>query len=87
MLFRSVKFNGMEIKTMESLQEKLALCKAGKKVEVVIKRADNGEYVEKIMEVVLGKKADAEEAGSTPSQDNGSTNNTMPFGNKNSLWR
>ena len=82
-----VKFNGMEIKTMESLQEKLALCKAGKKVEVVIKRADNGEYVEKTMEVALGKKADAEEAGSTPSQDNGSTNNTMPFGNKNSLWR
>lgn len=82
-----VKFNGMEIKTMESLQEKLALCKAGKKVEVVIKRADNGEYVEKTMKVVLGKKADAEEAGSTPSQDNDSTNNVLPFGNRNSLWR
>ena len=76
-----VKFNGMEIKTMESLQEKLALCKAGKKVEVVIKRADNGEYIEKTMEVVLGKKADAENASNTPSPDNGSTNNSMPFGN------
>lgn len=76
-----VKFNGMEIKTMESLQEKLALCKAGKKVEVVIKRADNGEYIEKTMEVVLGRKTDAEDAGNTPSPDNGSTNNGMPFGN------
>ncbi len=77
-----VKFNGMEIKTMESLQEKLALCKAGKKVEVVIKRADNGEYIEKTMEVVLGKKADAENASNTPLPDNGSTNNGLPFGNR-----
>lgn len=82
-----VKFNGMEIKTMESLQEKLALCKAGKKVEVVVKRADNGEYVEKTMEVVLGRKADAEDAGSTASPDNSGTGNRMPFGNGNSYWR
>lgn len=77
-----VKFNGMEIKTMESLQEKLALCKAGKKVEVVIKRADNGEYIEKTMEVVLGRKTDAEDAGNTPLPDNDSTNNGLPFGNR-----
>ncbi|MDE6615806.1 MAG: trypsin-like peptidase domain-containing protein [Lachnospiraceae bacterium] len=82
-----VKFNGMEIKTMQSLQEKLALCKAGKKVEVVIKRADNGEYIEKTMEVVLGRKTDSENAGSTPSPDNGSINNSTPFGNRNSYWR
>ena len=81
-----VEFNGMEVKTMESLQEKLALCKAGKKVKVVVKRADNGEYIDKTVEVELGKKADAEEAGSTPSPDNSGSGNRLPFGSGNSLW-
>ena len=81
-----VEFNGMEVKTMESLQEKLALCKAGKKVKVVVKRADNGEYIDKTVEVELGKKADAEEAGSTPSPDNSGSGNGLPFGSGNSLW-
>lgn len=82
-----VKFNGMEVKTMESLQEKLALCKAGKKVEVVVKRADNGEYVEKTVEVTLGKKADAESSATAPSTDNNNSNNGIPYGNGNSFRR
>lgn len=80
-----VKFNGMEVKTMESLQEKLALCKAGKKVEVVVKRADNGEYIEKTVEVTLGKKPDAQSSAGTPSADNNSSNNGVPYSSGNSF--
>lgn len=80
-----VKFNGMEVKTMESLHEKLALCKAGKKVEVVVKRADNGEYIEKTIEVTLGKKPDAQSSAGTPSADNNSSNNGVPYSSGNSF--
>ncbi len=75
------KFNGMEIKSMESLQEKLALCKAGSKVKVVVRRADNGEYVEKEFTVTLGKKADSDIANeNNGSTDNGSSNNNSQNG-------
>ncbi len=75
------KFNGMEIKSMESLQEKLALCKAGSKVKVVVRRADNGEYVEKEFTVTLGKKADSDIANeNNGSTDNGSSSNNSQNG-------
>ena len=83
-----VKFNDMEITTTQSLQEKLALLKAGKKVKIVVKRSDNGEYIEKSMEVTLGKKADAKTASNTPSDNNafsGSNNNNIPYGSGNSF--
>ena len=73
-----VKFNGMDVKSMESLQEKLALCKAGSKVEVVVKRADNGKYIEKEFTVTLGKKADSDIANeNNSSMDNGSIDNSQ----------
>lgn len=65
-----VKFNDMDVKTMDSLQQKLALCRAGDEVSIVIKRADDGQYVEKTMSVTLGKKAD-----SIASSDNNNNNN------------
>ena len=52
-------FNGKDVTTMEGLQEKLTLCRAGDKVEVIVKRADNGEYVEKKFTVTLGKKSES----------------------------
>lgn len=55
-----VKFKGMEVVSMDNLQQKLALCRAGDKVEIVVKRTSDGQYVEKTMTVTLGKKADAE---------------------------
>ena len=50
-----VSFNGKDVSTMEGLQEKMSLCKAGDSVEVVVKRADNGEYVSRTLKVTLGK--------------------------------
>ena len=41
---------------MEEIQELLQYHAAGTKVNVTICRADNGEYVEREMEVTLGSK-------------------------------
>ena len=53
-----VKFNGNETTTMDGLKDRLGRCKAGDTVEVVVKRADNGDYKEVTMKVKLGKKSD-----------------------------
>lgn len=77
-----VKFNDMDVKSMESLQEKIALCKAGSEVKIVVRRADNGEYVEREFTVTLGKKADSDIANENNSNidnnnsDNNSNNNS-----------
>ena len=73
-----VKFNGNETTTMDGLQDRLGRCKAGDTVEVVVKRADNGEYKEVTLKVKLGKKSDSKEKEST--QDN-SSNNSSQNGN------
>lgn len=73
-----VKFNGNETTTMDGLQDRLGRCKAGDTVEVVVKRADNGEYKEVTLKVKLGKKSDSKEEEGT--QDN-SSNNSSQNGN------
>jgi len=53
------KFDGISIETMEELQGQLEYYKAGEKVEVTVKIAsEDGEYVEKTFEVILGKQSD-----------------------------
>ncbi len=56
-----VKFNGREVTTMAGMQERLGRCKAGDKVEIVVKRINNGEYKEVTLEVTLGKKSESQE--------------------------
>lgn len=75
------EFNGREVTSMSSLQEKLSKLKAGTKVKVVVKRANDGEYQEKTLTVTLGKKSDAEDndAASGEQQDNSQSGN--PFQN------
>lgn len=50
------KFNGKEITTMDSLTSTLEYYAAGSEVEITVMRANNGQYVEHVLEVVLGKK-------------------------------
>ncbi len=70
-----VKFNGNETTTMDGLKDRLGRCKAGDTVEVVVKRADNGDYKEVTMKVKLGKKSDSTDDQSNDSQSgNGSQN-------------
>lgn len=73
-----VKYKGKEVTTMDGLQEKMALCKAGDKVEITVKRADNGEYKEVKCNVTLGKKSDAPE-----SMDNSSNDSSDNSGSEN----
>lgn len=76
-----VKFNGMDVTTMESLQEKLALCRAGDSVKVVVKRADDGEYVEKTVTVTLGKKTENNTEDNSQDNSGSQDNNSQPDGN------
>jgi len=49
-----VKFDGVAINSMTSLKDQLAYYEAGETVDVVFKRADDGEYVEHTVSVKLG---------------------------------
>lgn len=49
-------FDGREIKSMEELSTRMQYYKAGDTVEVTIKRASEGVYVEQTISVTLGKK-------------------------------
>lgn len=51
-----VSFDGHKIKSMENLENQLQYYSAGTEVEIVIQRADDGEYVEKKINVTLGSK-------------------------------
>lgn len=52
-------FDGREITSMEELSTRMQYYKAGDTVEVTIKRASDGEYVEQTLKVTLGKKNSA----------------------------
>ena len=55
-----VELDGQKVSGRDDLVEKLTYYEAGEEVEVVVNRADNGEYVEHTIQVTLGAKADAE---------------------------
>ncbi len=78
-----VKFNGNETTTMDGLQDRLGRCKAGDTVEVVVKRADNGDYKEVTVKVKLGKKSDSTEDQSDDSQSGNSSQNGSQGNNGN----
>lgn len=52
------KFDGSTISTMAELADILQYYPAGTNVELTVKYADNGEYVEKTVNVTLGKKTE-----------------------------
>lgn len=78
-----VKYKGKDVTTMDGLQEKMALCKAGDKVEITVKRADNGEYKSITCNVTLGKKSDAPESTEN-SSDNGNSSSDSNSGQNGS---
>lgn len=82
-----VKFNGNETTTMDGLKDRLGRCKAGDTVEVVVKRADNGDYKEVTMKVKLGKKSDSTDDQSNDSQSgNGSQNGSQGNNGNQNGW-
>lgn len=78
-----VKYKGKDVTTMDGLQEKMALCKAGDKAEITVKRADNGEYKSITCNVTLGKKSDAPESTEN-SSDNGNSSSDSNSGQSGS---
>ena len=77
-------FNGSTIKTMAELQAKLATVKAGTLVKLTIMQYDNGQYVEKEVQVTLGNKSELKDSNekSENSSEYGSDKNKR--NNKNS---
>lgn len=56
-----VKLDGQKVSGRKDLSEKLQYYEAGEKIELVVARADNGEYKEETVEVTLGSKSSTEE--------------------------
>ena len=54
------KFDGTTVQTYDNLKNQLAYYRAGEKVEVVVARAEGGEYKEQTVTVTLGAKSDAQ---------------------------
>lgn len=61
------KFDDQTVRTMASLQELLKYYKEGETVNMTVQSVENGEYVERTVEITLGGKA---------TLDNGSNSNT-----------
>ena len=57
-----VKFDGMTVSGSSDLVGKLEYYQAGETVEVVVSRAQNGEYQEQTVSVTLGKKSEMKQA-------------------------
>lgn len=53
-----VKINDKNVTTLESLQDTLTYTRAGTAVNITVKELENGEYVEKVLEVTLGSKSE-----------------------------
>lgn len=51
-----VKFDGIKLDTADGLRETLEYYQAGERVEIQIKRIENGEWRERTVEVILGKR-------------------------------
>ena len=69
-------FNGTAIKTMAELQAKLAAVKAGTVVKLTIMQYENGQYVEKEVQVTLGNRSELN-TGTSKSE------NSSEYGNNN----
>lgn len=55
-----VKLDGQKVSGKVDLVEKLTYYEAGEEIEVIVARADNGEYVEHTFTVTLGARPDSE---------------------------
>ena len=53
-----VDFDGQTVTGKDDLEGKLAYYASGETVDVVVSRADNGEYVQKTIQVTLGSRSD-----------------------------
>lgn len=85
------KFDGMAMDSINKLKERLGYYRAGETVEIIVSRSDDGEYVERTLQVTLDKKESNTGKGAIkdknqeePSQDDGdsSQGSRNPGGNR-----
>lgn len=69
------KIDGIEVKTIDEVKEKVNSIKTGTKIKVTIKRSDDGEYKEKQIEVTLRGKDTIDDLPDTSTNDGGQNNN------------
>lgn len=62
------KFDDQTVRTMASLQELLKYYKAGETVTMTVRSLENGEYVERTVEITLGERAVLESAAARQGQ-------------------
>lgn len=74
-------FNGTEVKTMVELQSKLLAVKAGTVVKLTIMQYDNGQYVEKEVQVTLGNRSELKNSASKSEDSSEYGNNNNNNGN------
>lgn len=81
-----VKFDGMNIDSMNKLRERLAYYKSGETIEVVIARANDGEYEEKTVKITLESKDSALSGLNNNAQSDSQSgkDNALPNQNGNS---
>jgi serine protease Do len=76
-----VAMDSTKISTMSGLKERLATKKAGTKVKITVKRANqNGEYEEKKLDVTLGRASDFQDAIENNQSQNNNNNSQDPYG-------
>lgn len=77
-----VKINDKKVTTMESLKDTLTYTKAGTTVSITVKELENGEYVEKTLEVTLGSKSEISDSTTNEEQSQIENNqNNWQYGN------
>lgn len=76
-----VKINDKKITTMESLQDTLTYTKAGTTVSITVMELENGEYIEKTLEVTLGSKSEISDDTGSGNQQTEESQSIPQFGN------
>ena len=74
-----VGFNGRSVTSMEELADILSYTRAGETVNIVVKELESGEYIEKVVEVSLGSKADIRENSSSEQSQNDESQSQQQF--------
>ncbi|WP_455715064.1 S1C family serine protease [Anaerosporobacter sp.] len=72
------KINDTSVTSIEAMQERISSYPAGEKVTITIQRLENGQFVEKTIEVKLKKKTDVMKEDTTTSNDADSNGATVP---------
>lgn len=76
------KFDGETVKTGEDIEKMLTYYKGGSAIKLTVQSLENGEYVERIVDVTLGYRKDSPNADSGSDEPNGQNDQNGKSGQK-----